>query len=98
MTRAQIGSRSRDLTIDSDDVDAESRERRVNDLGATRAERPDDHLRVDARADHDAVAALLSGGDRTTRRSMMRVVAIEEADQDVGVEGYCSHSSRNCWR
>lgn len=95
MACAQPGGFPCDVAIDADQLDAESSECRIDDLGATRAERTDDHLCVHARSDQQAVTPLLEAGNQTARRSVVRVVAVEEADQDVGVERYRSHSSRS---
>lgn len=98
MPCAQTSRVTGEPTIDRNDLDAERGERRVNLRRATSAQRPHDHLGVHAGRDHHSVAALLDAPQQPASGGMMSVVAIEEADQNVGVERYRSHSSRSRWR
>jgi len=98
MARPQLCGLDGDPTVDRDDLDAQRRERSVDLPGASGAQRSDDHLRIHARSSEQAVAALLGGLNQPTGRDVMGIVPIEEADQDIGVERYRSHSSRSRWR
>ena len=98
MTRPQLCGLAGDRTIDRHDLDAESHECSIDLTRASGAQRSHDHLRVHARSSEQAVAILLGRLEQPAGRRMMGIVPVEEADQDVGVERYRSHSSRSRWR
>ena len=95
MARSQPRRLAGRRAIDRHDLDAQRSERSVDLAHASGSQRTDDHLGVDARSGQELVTVALGGLEQPAGSGVMRVVPVEEPNQDVGVERYRSHSSRS---
>ncbi len=97
MLRPQRSGPTRDRSIDRDDPHSGGVDEVLDDLWTTRPQRADENLRVDARADQNGVSDEM-GAERVDGLTVLGVGGLDEADEDIGVERYRSHSSRSASR